>query len=148
MIDLYGLGDLLDGGKKQNETPEEIVTSIENNFVDEFPNPRFVPYIQLHEFEALIFVDLRQIKVAFPDEQIDDVINSLNSNAGKTEPEEINDGNDTSSLNRIIAAIQSYENSKSSSGPQIVHAIELPKLRERCAHFNRWVTILEQLRSV
>ena len=43
------------------------VHRIESEMAERLPNPRFIPYVQVHEFEALVFVDLNQLVKPFPD---------------------------------------------------------------------------------
>ena len=95
MIDLYGLGKFPGNEARPNETARVRVVRIQDALFDEFPNPNFIPYIQLHEFEALVLVDTEKIRVAFPDGEAETGIAVLNKSIGDTEPELVNESVDT-----------------------------------------------------
>lgn len=60
-------------------------------------------------------------------------------------PELIDDGETTAPSKRIIAEIPKYRHQKATAGPLIASRIGVQIMRERCPHFNDWVTILEAL---
>ncbi len=60
-------------------------------------------------------------------------------------PELINDGATTAPSKRINQFIPGYESSKVSVAPLIAQKIGLQTIREKCSHFNEWLTQLEQL---
>jgi len=62
------------------------------------------------------------------------------------EPEEINEGVNTSPSKRLINHIPIYERSKTRVGALAIAAIGLPTLRARCPHFDDWIRQLERLR--
>ena len=43
------------------------VESLEHSFAAIISYPRFIPYVQLHEFEALLFSDPQSFAIAFPE---------------------------------------------------------------------------------
>lgn len=105
---------------------------------------RFVPYIQLHEYEALLFTDPKCLELHFPNHS--DAIQRLVAVAGQfSSPEDINDSEQTAPSKRIIAELPEYEDLKTTSGPQTAELIGLPALRAKCPHFNAWVERLERL---
>ncbi len=53
MIDLYALPGY-PGQDEPAETPLHKVHNIEARLKEEIPNTRWLPYVQLHEFEALL----------------------------------------------------------------------------------------------
>ena len=60
MIDLYALPKDFPGRSAQPRNPADptpYVETLERAFGDDVGDRRFVPYIQLHEFEALLFAD-------------------------------------------------------------------------------------------
>src|ERR1700722_13280438 len=61
MIDLYAIGQYPGAARIGYETPYERVQRIEVAMAQGLPNQRFIPYIQLHEFEALVLVDLDEL---------------------------------------------------------------------------------------
>lgn len=145
MIDLYGLSQYPGLEKELGESVLERVARIESGMSEALPNNRFIPYIQVHEFEALVFVDLDALPSQFPDGEADGSAARLRQQVGLTAPEEINDGNLTAPSKRLIREIPAYEHMKAIAGPAIAVKISLPNLRAACPHFNAWVTRLEQL---
>jgi hypothetical protein len=59
-----------------------------------------VPYIQLHEFEALLFSDPQSFSIAFPSATTELADLEAIRGAFKT-PEHVDEGNDTSPSKRI-----------------------------------------------
>jgi hypothetical protein len=105
---------------------------------------RFVPYLQLHEFEALILSDPTKFDVRFIEHQkgIQALIVECSSYQS---PELIDDNETTAPSKRIIAKIPDYEGSKHSAGPLIAKQIGLTAIRQKCSHFDSWLTKLETL---
>ena len=62
-------------------------------------------------------------------------------------PELIDDRPEQAPSRRITACIPEYSARKASAGPLVVAKIGLPRLRERCPHFDGWVSRLERLDS-
>ena len=109
---------------------------IERRFAEDIDDTRFVPHLQLHEFEALLFSDIRVLQLEFP-AAVKEVARLRDSTASFESPELIDDGLYTSPSKRIIAEIPAYEGLKVSAGPRVAASIGLPILRNRCLHFNR-----------
>ncbi|CAN5533160.1 DUF4276 family protein [soil metagenome] len=145
MLDLYRLGNFPGNEPQAGEHVRGRVQRIEQSLFEKFPNPNFLPYIQLHEFEALVLVDVDKIPVAFPDGEADHAIKGLKASIGNTEPELINEHANTAPSKRIIAAIPAYKAVKWSAGVEIVEEIGLGRVRAACPHFAAWVTRLEGL---
>lgn len=127
--------------------PAEKVTALEGLMHDRIASPRFVPYLQLHEFEALLYSDLSELPASFPDEypQVRKAVESLLSSVSRVAPEDIDDRPSTAPSKRLIRAVPQYETLKSVVGPQVLERIGMARIRERCPHFDRWVTGLEQI---
>lgn len=94
----------------------------------------FIPYIQLHEFEALFYCELNALKDFYPDksEGIDNLINEVEG----IEPEEIDQGSETAPSKRLLR----YLNYR--KGGMVVFPLQkigIDKMREKCPHFNEWV---------
>ena len=145
MIDLYGLRGFPEQGRQPDETPHQRVARIEAAMANKLPNPRFIPYIQLHEFEALIYVDLDQVPPSFPDTDVSPAINRLKAEVAGIEPELIDDGGATSPSKRLVRHVPVYDPLKHVVGPQIAGRIGIERLRARCPHFAMWLSSLELL---
>ena len=117
---------------------------LERRFAEDIDDMRFVPHLQLHEFEALLFSDIRCLQSEFP-AAAKQVARLQDSTASFESPELIDDGPDTAPSKRIIAEIPAYQGLKVSAGPRVAASIGLTILRSRCTHFNGWLTRLEAL---
>ena len=146
MFDLYRLPDTFPGyttAKRQND-PYQKVEWLERALAAELNHSNFVPYIQLYEFETLLFADARQFDWEFLESDAE--IASLLRLADEFgNPELINDGPETAPSKRIIQLIPDYEGRKASAGPLIAQKIGIDTLRKQCAHFGQWLQRLEQL---
>ena len=124
--------------------PYAKVRMLEAALRDDIGNWRFIPYLQLHEFETLLLSEPDQLAAHFTDGQAR--IQNLVAMAGQVaNPELINDGPDTAPSKRIIAEIPEYAGMKPSAGPIVAEKIGLANLRLRCRHFGEWIDQLEGL---
>lgn len=102
----------------------------------------FIPYIQLHEFEALLFSSDEGFEFQYDNVQI---IRNLNDVRNRyPNPENINDSPITAPskiIERILKdAGEKYV--KTSDGENIATIIGIDKILEMCPRFNNWVNIL------
>lgn len=108
--------------------------------IDENLRSRFIPYIQLHEFEGLLFSNIAVFQNNFTKQELDfqqleDAINSVKT------PEEINNGPATAPSERLKKAIKGYD--KVVYGACLASDIGLNTMRGKCILFNEWVMKLE-----
>ncbi|CAD5921764.1 DUF4276 family protein [Planktothrix agardhii] len=146
MCDLYALpNDFPEFEEAQKiSDPYERVEQLENALFQDINDSRFIPYIQLHEFEALILSEPIKLEERFPNYQSE--VKKLVSLCQSFEsPELINDGEQTAPSKRIIQAIPSYEGAKVSVAPLMAQKIGLENIRQKCPHFNQWIERLENL---
>lgn len=150
MIDLYAIHSEFPGlaeAEKLLHLPYQRVEVLEQAFAKDINDSRFVPYIQLHEYEAYLFADPACFGYFYGHHE--SAIQKLTgiANAHDT-PELINDGPTTAPSKRIIAHLPDYENAKSVVGPQVAELIGLDMIRNKCPHFAAWLSRLEQLGGV
>lgn len=101
---------------------------------------RFIPYIQMHEFEGLLFSDVHTFLNSFEENEIK--MEDLQAAADAFEsPEMINNSPETAPSKRLIDAIPDYD--KIVFGNCVAMDIGLEKIREKCPLFNEWVEKLE-----
>jgi hypothetical protein len=100
----------------------------------------FLPYLSLHEFEALLFSGIEVVKKHFFEIDITPLINTKSEYPN---PELINNGEQTSPSKRILQCVPGY--AKSADGVAITQKIGLDVLRKECKHFNEWIQRLENL---
>jgi len=146
MIDLYALpADF--PGRTEAETlrarPYDRITALERTFADDIDDPRFIPYVQMHEFEALLFVDPSHLAGLF--DCGERPLRNLADVSRQTPPELINDNFETAPSKRITAEIPEYAAMKSTAGPLVAEAIGLERLQAACQHFDAWLSRLETL---
>jgi hypothetical protein len=100
---------------------------------------RLIPYIQLHEFEALLFADPEAFLEAFPDRK--QAVERLRAIRVKfPNPEDIDDKPLTAPSKRIHDLLPDYQ--KPVAGLLIAQRIGLDAIRAVCPHFNAWITRL------
>lgn len=115
---------------------DDYVKHIEEAFSADIDDPRFLPYIQLHEFEALVLSQPAAILGSHPDAH-DAVCALEQAVADCGGPELVNDGSATHPSRRITSLIPTYR--KALDGPEAARAIGIDRMRERCPHFDEWV---------
>lgn len=150
MLDFYGLSEFSDGFPAYAEHAActdayQRVENLEAAWARDVGFHRFVPYLQLHEFEALVLVDTTVLKARFLDneKQVDQLAAAI---AGTRQPPElINDRRETSPSHRIASFVPAYARQKADAGSSAARTIGLARLRGACPHFDRWISRLEQL---
>jgi hypothetical protein len=144
MVDLYALPPDVPGhaaarGLRDPCTQAEI---LEAALADEIKDQRFIPYIQVHEFEALLLAGPEKFTERF--ERMEKQIAMLLAECNRfASPELINDGRQTHPKARIQKYFPDY--GEKVDGPLLAQAIGLPQIRHKCPHFDRWLTTLENL---
>jgi hypothetical protein len=146
-FDLYRLPndfpDFTEAGHRSD--PHDRAEKLERAMAKDLGDPRFVPYLQVHEFEALVLVEPRELRVDFIEEER--AIERLESLCSQFESPELIDDEQPPSK-RIIQVLPGYEGRKVAVGPLVTERIGLPKLRESCPHFDQWLTRLERLPEI
>jgi Domain of unknown function (DUF4276) len=102
---------------------------------------RFIPFVVMHEFEALLFSDCVRFangigrgNLAARFQAIRDAFNS---------PEEINDSPLTHPSRRVVELVHSYQ--KPILGTIAALEIGFDRIRSECPHFRAWLERLESL---
>ncbi|MCY4187443.1 MAG: DUF4276 family protein [Bryobacterales bacterium] len=138
LVDYYGFRDK---GEKTVEDLEKCLLNMVFERVNaDWYSEKVVPYVQRHEFEALLFSDVQVFAnhIEFPGKGID----VLEEDCGKfTTPEDINDHPETSPSKRIVRVLPRYK--KVLHGPELAGQIGLDRIRAACPRFNAWITHLE-----
>jgi hypothetical protein len=152
MFDYYGLPDDFPGLGSSDLPPRypNRVDYIEKQLALTFgESPRFIPYLQVHEFEALLFSDVETLHLTISalaggsGARLDE----LNQLVAQFEtPEDIDDGPDTAPSKRLQKYFPGYQ--KVPFGELIAELIGLDTLRAACPHFDSWVTRLEALTAI
>lgn len=124
--------------------PFQRVEFLERAFAVDINDQRFIPYIQLHEYEAILFCEPSSLRYFY--DHHEPQIAALQALAdGHTSPERIDDGPQTAPSKRIIGQIPDYEDAKTAVGPEVAVLIGLETIRSKCPHFHGWLSRLEGL---
>lgn len=103
---------------------------------------RFLPYIQLHEFEALLYTDIRVLKYDYLEDEEIRRIDRLYEETKNIPPEEINHGADTAPSKRIMQAV-AYQ--KGDLPAEWLEFITIDRIREKCPHFSEWIERMKRI---
>ncbi len=142
MLDYYGLpDDFPDRDTLPDGTPYDRVRHLEEGFKKDIGHCRFLPFLVLHEFEALVLVEPEKLGIVLP--QYKDKVQALEKDIASLSPEEINEGHETHPAARIRRYFPGYQ--KRLHGPRLVQDIGLNRIRGRCPHFDEWLGQLEAL---
>ena len=116
---------------------EDIVQTLDTEF-----NPdRFVPYIQIHEFEALLFSNPHALAKGIYRDDLAAKFETIRNDFPS--PEDINDHPNTAPSKRIINLHSNYN--KITDGILAAKEIGLATMRRECRHFDQWLKQLEFL---
>jgi hypothetical protein len=147
MVDLYGFplqGDTIyDEDVRRLNTGKEKVLLLQQKMQERFSFNRFIPYVQLHEYEALLLSKPEALGTFYVDHSRE--IQLLKQEIGKVPPEEVNETPQGAPSKRIIKHVPSYKKQKTTAGVITAQTIGLPFLRASCPHFNDWIERLERL---
>jgi hypothetical protein len=135
---------------KANKIEESILNNITNSVNQQVLwKDHFIPHIQLHEFETLFFASpdilASQLIPKGKGNRTDlnkhfkEILLDHNNNC-----ENINDRYETCP-SRLIQKVASYKKGDANQIPEILSAIGLEKIREKCQHFDSWIKKLENI---
>ncbi|NLY41851.1 MAG: DUF4276 family protein [Desulfovibrionales bacterium] len=140
LVDFYGFQD------RKGRTSQEVAQAVHEGIGKKIKNydmQRVLPYLQMHEFEGLLFTDPDAFEwvtdgwSAVTREQLHAIA------AEFTNPEDINDSPETAPSKRILEIFPAGTYSKVEHGPLIAETIGMDAIREKCPLFNEWVSMLE-----
>jgi hypothetical protein len=151
MIDFYGIHDKHEfpGWQKSRLIADKykrikFIEDAMHNDISGDLSRRFIPYIQLHEFEGLLFSDLNIYKEGFDDDEFLDYDYLVETVNEFDNPEMINDGKDTAPSKRLENKIfKRYD--KVVYGSLIAELIGLDKIRTKCSGFDVWIKKLSEI---
>lgn len=116
-------------------------TQLESAIQGSLGDRRLCPYLQVHEFEALVFAAPSHVATragsAALEGQLADIARSLGG------PERVDDGPHTAPSKRLASLWPGY--TKTLDGPAIVKAAGLAAIRAQCPHLDAWISGLEAL---
>lgn len=133
LVDFYGFRD------KGSRQPDDLVETIRRR-IGRLDKRTVLPYVQLHEFEGLLFSNVEAFARILPFAPIAD-LKSIRSKFDT--PEDINDRSESAPSKRIKTLIPQYR--KALHGPLLAHDIGLDTIRSECSRFDAWLRWLEAL---
>ena len=105
---------------------------------------RFLPHIQPHEFESLLFSDVSRFAEVRPKWKT--YVTRLQAIRDSTHsPEHINDGWNTHPSARLRDMLKQPRYDKRVDGSAVTGRIGLPRIRAECRHFAGWMDRIENL---
>lgn len=120
--------------------PLRQVQAIEQAWAQDINDSRFIPYLSLHELEALVFSDVptlqKRLQIIQPNAKVGQLTRYQQVN-----PEDVD--NQTPPSHLIEQVCTKYQ--KVLHANQIIQEIGLAAIRAKCLHFHDWLTKLEAL---
>ena len=152
MVDYYGMPSTGSGawpGRSQTSGvpfPEKaqiiqdrLQEAIREEMGSGFDDRRFVAYVMMHEFEAMLFSDCERFGNAIGRPELARQFQAIRDQFAT--PEEIDDSPDTAPSRRIVKLIPGYQ--KPIMGNLAALEIELNVIRSECPNFRCWLELLE-----
>ena len=150
MIDYYGLAQEFPGkleaeGKstvldKATVIKSDLVQRLESE-VGAYPLKRFIPYVQMYEFEGLLFSHPASFAKGIDKPLLESRLNQIRIRFDT--PEDINDHPQTAPSKRITGMFPEYD--KPTMGTLAALEIGLLRIRKECPLFDAWLKKLENL---
>lgn len=147
-FDFYGLDPNFPGKEiaLRQANLEDKKRILETEFLQQLSNDlgdnkvrRFIPYVQMYEFEGLLFSDSHAIA-----SNLDVSVASVNAIVSQFDtPEHINNSLQTAPSKRLKNLSRGYD--KVFLGSLIALDIGIDKMREKCCGFDSWLSQLESL---
>ena len=119
---------------------DALSADIESATGSRFDRHRFIPFVMMHEFEALLFSDCNQFAIAIDRPELATVFQRVRD--AFPSPEAIDDSPITAPSKQIEALVPGYE--KPLLGALAALEIGLETMRAECPHFDCWVSRLEK----
>lgn len=133
LVDFYGFRG------KRGMSPDDLIQAIHLG-TGRPDDGQVIPYVQVHEFEGLLFSHVDVFESVFHDAPITD-LRSIRK--GFDTPEDINDNKNTAPSKRIEKLVKRYR--KRLHGPVLAEQIGLEMMRGECPRFDAWLRRLESL---
>lgn len=148
LIDYYRLRDDFPNYEESRKLPksEQRVAFIEQGCYEDINDQRFIPYIQLHEIEGLLFSASNGFKELFPELPAANKRELLETVEKYPNPELINDRPGFAPSNRLQRLIPDYR--KPLYGSMIALENGFHVIMEKCPRFRSWVeTLIKMMKA-
>ena len=128
---------------KAKAIESQLSEDIQREMGSGFARKRFIPYVMMHEFEAMLFSDCGRFGQAIGRPELTPRFQEIRDQFAT--PEEIDDSPDTAPSRRIGRLVPGYQ--KPLMGNMAALEIGLDAIRSECPNFRRWLERLEQVRT-
>lgn len=144
MIDYYGLPEDTPGISISTKDIYETVNNLENVIFNDINFDNFIPYISMHEFEALLFSNCDAFQCRYSLKIFNEL---LKVRSAYLTPEHINDSKETAPSKRIINIVKENSDtySKITDSLSILKVLSFESIRDECKHFNLWIEKIKYL---
>lgn len=143
MFDFYRLPTDVPGVAEAEKinNPYEKVEFIERKIQEKekYDKKFFFPYLEFHEFEAMLFSDITKLEEAYFDYDLTALKECAKN---QSNPELINNGAETAPSKRIISCIKCFD--KANVGVDVLGQIGMETIVEKCSHFAEWIRQIEE----
>lgn len=149
-FDFYGLPESFPGKNDvDTNTPISVkAKTLQDTFTQKLTDKigtnamrRFIPYVQMYEFEALLFSDPTKMAQGMDRIDLEDAFTKITNDFES--PEHINNSRQTSPSKRIETHVSGYE--KPLLGTLAALEVGLETMREKCPLFDSWLKNIEAL---
>lgn len=132
LVDFYGFRD------REGRTAEELESFVLQEVLNEYDESTPVrPYVQMHEFEGLLFSDPEAFHAIRMNEARANIESLRLIRREFDTPEDINDGRDRAPSRRLMREVRWY--SKTIDGIAVAKETGIRRIREECRDFaNGW----------
>ena len=147
MLDFYGLGKGFPGTPlPPNLSNVDKVLRLERAMKEDIiaevpglrPDVRFLPYLQLHEYEGLLFSDTEAFANGISQPHLTARFQAIRQSFPT--PEDIDNSPETAPSKRVLGLCPSYN--KVLDGTRAASAVGIEAMRRECPHFREWVESL------
>ena len=139
LVDFYGFKQK--GSATADGLETEVRDQVRKNIRGDWDARKMLPYVQRHEFEALLFADVDSFLYIGIDQEGVGQLQGVRSQFET--PEDINDDRDTAPSKRILQVVPSYD--KVVQGTIVAAEVGLEKICSACPRFRAWLARLEAL---
>lgn len=143
LFDLYGLPDDFPEHDRiaSDRSQADRCNRLGQVMAERIDDWRFIPYLQLHEFEALVMACLPALEGLYDAQDQLAGVARLQAEVAALQPEEINDSKETAPSKRLERLIPGYRKKK--DGPDAIEMAGLASVRRKCPRFSSWMSRLE-----
>jgi Domain of unknown function (DUF4276) len=153
LFDFYGLPSgfpgkeraqsMMTGKDKAQVIVQSLMAELEHELAEDSLR-RFIPYIQMYEFEGLLFSDCNKLALAIGQPEL--AMKFQQIRASFDSPEDINDSKITAPSKRLTSIYPIYD--KVRHGSLAALEIGLTQIRAECSLFDHWLQQLEKLEKL